>query len=103
MAAGRLKHVYLVVIIGIFLFSPLFLSYPYSPDVDDLSGTVPLPFDMSFEDPEEEDSSSWQDNLRIFVPTVSSNALLSGTPIVLEAGAFTPPLMPYTPMCVLRC
>jgi len=103
MAAGRLKHVYLVVIIGIFLFSPLFLSYPYSPDVDNLSGTAPLSFDMSFEDAEEEDSSSWRGNFMVFVPAVSSNALLSGAHLVLGVGTSSRPLMSYTPMWVLRC
>jgi len=103
MTAGRLKHIRLVVIFGISLLCPLFLSCSSSLYVDDLSGTTLLSFDMSFEDPEDEGPSSWRGNFIVFVPTVSSNALLSGTHLVLGVGAFSPPLMSYTPLCVLRC
>ena len=67
---GRFKHIHLALIVGISLFIPFFLAYSLYVD---LSGTLLLSSDMSFEDPEDEDLSTCQNEFKIFVPQVSSN------------------------------
>jgi hypothetical protein len=71
----RLKHIHFVLMLGISLFIPLFLSYSFCVD---LSGTMLFSSDMSFEDPGAEDLSTWQNEFKVFVPTVISNPLLPG-------------------------
>jgi hypothetical protein len=57
---GRLKHIHLVLMLGISLLIPMPLAYSLYVD---LSETVLLSSDMSFEDPEDEDLSTCQNEL----------------------------------------
>ncbi len=101
MTVGRLKQVHLVLMLGISLFIPLFLAYSVYVD---LSGTILLSSDMSFEDSENEDLSACQNDFKNFVPTVLSNPSLSSTHFGVGWSLFTSPLMSYTQITpVLRC
>ena len=98
---GRLKHIHFVLMIGISLFIPLFLGYSLYVD---LSETVFLSSDMSFEDPGDEDLSTCQNEFKVFVPTVSSNPLLPGAHFGKEPSLLSSPLTSHTQITpVLRC
>ena len=98
---GRLKHIHFVLMVGISLFIPLFLAYSLYVD---LSGTVLLSSDMSFEDPDDEDLSTCRNEFKAFVPTVISGTLLAGTHFRSESSFFSSPLTSYTQITpVLRC
>ena len=98
---GRLKHIHLVLMLGISLFIPILLAYSL---YFDLSGTVLLSSDMSFEDPEDEDLSTCQNEFKVFVPAVSSNSLLPWTHFGRGSSLFSSPLTSYTQITpVLRC
>ncbi len=87
--------------LGISLFIPLFLAYSLYVD---LSETVLLSSDMSFEDPRDEDLSICQNEFKVFVPTVSSSPLLSGTHFSRGFSLLSSPLMSHTQITpVLRC
>ena len=97
----RLKHFHPVLMLGMSLLIPLFLAYFFYVD---LSGTVLPSSGMSFEDPEIEDLSTCQNELKVFVPAVSFNPLPSWTHFARGFSPFSPPLTSYnqaTP--VLRC
>jgi hypothetical protein len=101
MAMGQLKHIHFVLTVGISLFIPLFLAYSLYVD---LSGTVLLSSDMSFEDPDDEDLSTCQNEFKVFVPTVSFNPLLTGTHFGKGSSLFSSPLTSHTQITpVLRC
>jgi len=70
MTMSRLKHFHLALVLGISLFIPLSLAYSVYVD---LSGTVLLPSDMSFEDSEDQDLSTCQNEFEVFLPAASSN------------------------------
>jgi len=100
MSMGRLNHIRLVLMFGII---PLFLAC--SPYVD-LSETVLLSSDMSFEDPENEVLSPCQNELKVFVPVVSSTStpLLPGPHFGMGSRLFSSSLAPYAQITpVLRC
>jgi len=98
---GRLKHIRLVLILGISLFIPLLLAYSLYVD---LSGTVLLSSDMNLEDAEDEDLPTCQNNFKVFVPAVSSNRLLSRTHFGRESRLFSSAVTLYTQITpVLRC
>jgi len=98
---GQLKHIHFVLLLGISLFIPLLLTYSI---YFDLSGTVLLSPDMSFEDPGDEDLSTCQNEFKVFVPTVTSNLLLPGAHFGWESSLFSSPLTSYTQITpVLRC
>ncbi len=82
--------------VGISLFVPLFLAYPLYVDLSP---------DMSFEDSDaNEDLSTCQKELKIFVPAVSSNPLLPEAHFRNRFGIFWSPLASYTQIApVLRC
>jgi hypothetical protein len=87
--------------VGVSLFIPLFLAYSLYVD---LSGTVLLSSDTSFEDPDDEDLSTCQNEFKVFVPTVSSNPLLPKTSFDKGASFFSSPLTSYTQLTpLLRC
>jgi len=101
MTMNRLKHIHPVLILGISLLIPVLMAYSLSVD---LSGTVFLSSDMSFEDFGDEDSSTCQRKLNVFVSTVSSNRLPLWTHFGMRSGLFTSPLTSYTQITpVLRC
>ena len=101
MTVGRLKHIHLILLVGISLFIPLFLVYSVYVD---LSGTVLLSSDVSFEDSEDEDLSTCQNEFKVFVPTVSSNSLLPKTYFDTESSPLSAPLASYSQITpVLRC
>ena len=101
MTVGRLKQIHLVLMFGISLFIPLFLAYSVYVD---LSGTVLVSSDMSLEDSEDEDLSTCQNELKVFVPTVSFNPLPPWTVFGRKSSLFSSPLTSYTQMTpVLRC
>ena len=101
MTMGRLKHIHFVLMVGISLFIPLFLAYSLYVD---LSGTVLLSSDMSFEDPDDEDLSTCQNEFKVFVPTVSFNPLLTGTHFGKGSSLLSSPLTSHTQITpVLRC
>lgn len=101
MTTGRLKHIHLVLILGISLFIPLLLGYSIYVD---LSGTIPLSSDMSFEDPDGEDLSTCQNEFKGFVRVVSSNSLPLWTHFGRGDRLFSSPLTSYSQIPpVLRC
>jgi len=100
MTMGRLKHIHLILILGISLLFPMLLAYSLYAE---LSGEVLLPFDMSFEDLDDGDSLTYQNEFKIFVPVVSSNS--SFTEIHFrESILFSSPLTSDTQITpLLRC
>jgi hypothetical protein len=101
MTVGRLKYIHLFLLLGISLFISLFLAYSVYVD---LSGTVLLSSDMSFEDSGDEDLSTCQNELNVFLSTVSSNPLLLWTHFGEGSHIFSSPLTSYTQIApVLRC
>jgi len=97
----KLKHIYLVLMLGTYLLIPIPLAYSLD---GDLSETMLLSSDMSFEGSEDEDLSTSQNEFKVFVPTVSSNPLLPGTRFGKGSSLFSPPLTSYTQITpVLRC
>jgi len=101
MTMCRLRHIRLVLMLGISLFIPLFLAYS---TYVDLSGTVLLSSDMIFEDPEDEDLSTCRNDFKNFGPTVSSNPLFSSAHFGRGSSLFSSPLTSGTQMTpVLRC
>ncbi len=101
MTMGRLKHLHLIVMLGISLFMPLFLAHSLYVA---LSATVLLSYDMVSEDSEDEDLSTCRNEFKVFIPTVTSNLLLSVADLRGESDLFSPPLKSYTQiMPILRC
>ena len=101
MTMGRLKHIHLVLMLGISLLLPMLLAYSLYAD---LSGDVLLSSDMSFEDPDDEDLSTCQNEFKVFVPTVSSNPLLTGTHFGKGSSLLSSLLTSHTQITpVLRC
>ncbi len=101
MTMDRLKHIHLVLLLGISLFIPLFLAYSLCVN---LSGTVLLSSDMGFEDAEDEDLSTCQNELNAFVLVVSSNPLSSWTHFGRGPNLFSCLLTSYAHITpVLRC
>lgn len=101
MTMGRLKHIHLALMLGISLFIPVFLAYSLYVD---LSETVLLSSDMSFEDPDDEDLSTCRNEFKVFVPTVSFNPLLTGTHFGKGSSLLSSPLTSHTEISsVLRC
>ena len=97
----RLKHIHFVLMFGICLLIPLFLAYSLYVD---LSETVLLSSDMSFEDLGDEDLSTGQNEFKVFVPTVSSNLLLLVTHFCRGSSLFSSPLTSHTQIIpILRC
>ncbi len=101
MTMGRLKHIHFVLMLGISLLIPLLLSYSIYVD---LSGTALLSSDVSFEDPDDESSSTWQNEFKVFLPPVSSNPLLAWTHLDRGSSLFSSPLTSDTQITpILRC
>jgi len=101
MVMGRFKHIHLALMVGISLFIPVFLAYSLYVD---LSGTVLLSSDMSFENPDDEDLSTCRDEFKVFVGTISSNPLLPETRFGRGLSLISFPLTSYTQITlVLRC
>jgi len=101
MIMGKLKHINFVLMLGISLFIPLFLAYSLYVD---LSGTVLLSSDMSYEDPGDEDLSTCQGNHNVFVPSVSSDPFLPIAHFNNESNLLLSPSTSYTQTSpVLRC
>jgi len=99
MTVGRLEHIHLVLLLGISLLIPLLMAYSVYVD---LSETVLLSSDMSFEDPEDEDLSTCQNEF-IFMPMLSSN-LFPGTHFGREPSPFSSLLTSSSQMTpLLRC
>jgi len=70
----------------------------------DLSETVLLSSDLSFEDPGDEDLSTCQDELNVFIPPVSSNPLLPWSHFGKGSSLFWFPLTSESQITpVLRC
>jgi len=100
--------------LGISLFIPIFLVCPLYVD---LAETVLLFSDMNFEEPEDEDSSTCenefkvfmpsvtcQNEFKVFVPVVSPKTLPPKTHFSRESSLFSSPLTSYTQITpVLRC
>ena len=101
MTLARLRHLHLILLPGIALFVPLFLSYSLCVD---LSEIMLLSSDMNLEDPRGEDLSTCQNEVGVFVPTISSAPVLPVTrfdtgPILLSSA-----LAPHMEnMSILRC
>jgi hypothetical protein len=101
MTMDRLKHIHLVLILGISLLMPMLLAYSLYVN---LSGTVFLSSDMSFEDSGDEDSSTCQREFNVFVPTVSSVPFLPGARFGSVSSLLLSPLTSHTQnRPVLRC
>ncbi len=101
MTRGGLKQIYLVLMLGISLFIPLFLTYSVYAD---LSETRLLSSDMNFEGSDDGDSPTCQNEIKVFVPQVSSDPLLIGTHFVTLSYLFSSSLTsPSQNSPVLRC
>ena len=101
MTMGRLKYIHLLLMVGISLFIPLFLAYSVYVD---LSETVVLSSDMSFEDIDDEDSSTCQNEFKVFVPAVSSNLLPPWTHFGRGSSFLSSPLTSHDQITpALRC
>ena len=100
MTMGRLRHLHFILLLGISLFVPLFLAYSLYVD---LSRTVLLPSDMS-DDSGDDDSSTSQSELNVFVPPISSTPFLPSAHFRSVSSFFLSSLMPHTQNTpVLRC
>lgn len=101
MVMDRLKHIHLVLMLGLSLLIPMLLAYSLYVD---LSGTVFLSSDMS-EDSGDEDSSTYQSEFNVFVSTVSSTPFfLPGAHFGSISSLFLSPLTSHTQnRPVLRC
>jgi|APFre7841882654_1041346.scaffolds.fasta_scaffold261904_2 hypothetical protein len=82
MTMSRLKNMNLILMLAISLLIPLFLAYSLYVD---LSGTVLLSSDMSFEDPGDGDLSIGQDEFKVFAPKAFSILLLPGANLIGES------------------
>ncbi len=101
MTMSRFRYIRLVLLLGTFLFIPFFLAYSVYVD---LSGTVLLSCDMSFEDPASDDSSTLQDKFGVSVPTICSNPSLTTAHFDGGFSLFSPPSTSHTQTTpVLRC
>jgi hypothetical protein len=101
MTTGRFRHIRLVILLGTSLFLPLFLANSVYVD---LSGTGLFSYDMSFEYADDEDLSTCQNELRVFVPQVSSDPLLIATQFCALSYPFSSPITSHTQNSpVLRC
>jgi hypothetical protein len=101
MATDRLKHSHLVLMVGISLCIPLFLAYSLYVD---LSGTVLASSDMSFEDPRDKELSTSQNQVKVFVPAVSSHPLPFWTHSGRQYTPLSSPLTSHAQISpVLRC
>ncbi len=101
MTMGRLKHIHLVLMLGISLFIPPSLGLSLYVD---LSESALPSSDMSFEDADDEDSSTCQNEFKAFVPKVSTNPLLLDTHFDRKSSFCPSPLTSYTQITsVLRC
>ncbi len=70
MTMSRFRYIRLVLLLGTFLFIPFFLAHSVYVD---LSGTVLLSCDMSFEDPAGDNSSTLQDEFGVSVSKICFN------------------------------
>ncbi len=101
MAMGRIKHIHFALLLGISLIIPFFLAYSLYAD---LSETTLLSSDMSLEDPDDGDLSTCPDEVKVFLPTVSSNPLSSWIDLGHEANLISTPLTYISQnKPVLRC
>jgi hypothetical protein len=97
----RLKHVHLVLILGISLLIPMLMAYSLYVD---LSETVLLSSGINFEDFGDEDSSVYMREFNVFVPTVSSVSFLPGAQFHSVPSVFLSSVMQFTQIKpVLRC
>jgi hypothetical protein len=101
MAVGRFKNLHLVLILGISLFIPFILSYSLNAD---LSGTVFVSSDMSFDSSGDEDLSTFQGKFKVFVATVSCNLCPRWNQLFKEPGFLSSSLTSCSQISpVLRC
>ena len=101
MTMGRLKYLHLVLMLGISIFIPLSPAFFLSVD---LSETVLPCSDMSFEDADDEDSSTCDNELKVFVPTVSFNLLPPWTRFGKESSFLFSPFTLHNQITpILRC
>jgi hypothetical protein len=101
MTMGRFRNIHLVLMLGIAFLTPLLLAYSLYAD---LSETVFLSSDMSFEGPGDEDLSVCQNEFKVFVPAVSSIILLPGDHLRGENRLFLSSLTSlFQNKPVLRC
>ncbi len=96
MTMGRLRYIHLVLLFSLLI--PLFMAYSVCVY---LSETVLGSADMSFEDSDDEDLSTCQNDLKVFLPAVS---LFLGTHLGRGSSFFWSPLTSYTQITpILRC
>jgi len=101
MTMGRLKHIHLVLMLGISLLLPMLLAYSLYAD---LSGDALFSSDMSFENLDDEDLLTCQGKFKVFVPAIPSSSLLPWTHFGRGSSLFSSPLTSDTQiMPVLRC
>lgn len=101
MTMSQLKHIHLLLMCGISLFIPLLLAYSLYVD---LSETMLLSSDVSFEDPDDEDLSTCQNDFRVFVAQVCSNPLLPEIHFDRDSSFFSSLLSSHVQVTpVLRC
>ena len=102
MVMGRTKHLHLLLMLGISLFIPLFLSYSLYVD---LSGAVLLSSDMNIEDSGDEDLSAGQNEFKVFTPSDCFTLFFPGIHFGRESSCFFSPLLkPHLHnISVLRC
>ena len=97
----RSKRANFILILTIFLFIPLFSTYF---QYNNLSGSIFLSDEMSFEDPGDEDLSMSQDESKALLPAVFFETLLQGSHVFEETSAFFSHLISHSlNTAILRC
>jgi hypothetical protein len=98
---GKHKKINFILMLTISFFILLFSTYL---QYDDLSGTVLLSGAMSFEEPDDEDSSICQAESKVFVATVFSMVFVVGTYLIGQSRFFSSQITSYSQdKSILRC
>jgi hypothetical protein len=101
MAMKRLKHIHLVLILGISLLIPMLMLFSFYVD---LSETVLISSGINFENCGDDDSLVYRKEFNVFVPGVSSAPFHSNAHFHSVSNLFFSSLAPRTQFKqVLRC
>lgn len=86
MATGQLKHLHLIIILGISLLIPTLVAYSIYVD---LLETLFFSSNMSFDNPGNEDFSTVQNELKVLLPSASCHRLSSVTHPRIDSNFFS--------------
>ena len=101
MATGQLKHIHIIVLVGVSVLIPPFAAYPFCVE---LSGFPFFPSDMSYDDPGDEVLSTCQDESTVLASLASFDLLPTLTPLSGRSRIISAHFIwPIQNTCVLRC